>query len=76
MTHEQFISKEIATWGEDHVFELLDAGYMAIELTNGTHTKWTWALTNGSLAATVVRGSGAGFTPVFPAFRASRTNAT
>lgn len=73
MTREQFVSKEIAAWGEDYVFDLFDKGYVAVELTDGTHTKWTWALTNTNQSATVSRGSVVGFTPVFPTNSASRT---
>jgi hypothetical protein len=79
MTREEFIAKEIATWGEDHIFDLIDRGYVVVELTNGSQTKWTWmvrGLTNAPDYGTVESGSGAGFTPVFPVFRASRTNAT
>ena len=81
MTREQFMAKEIATWGEDYIFDLLDRGYVVVEVTTGTHSKWTWLLaqpaqlTNAPDCATVSPGSNVGFTPVFPTFRASRTNA-
>jgi len=85
MTREQFISREIATWGEDYVFDLFERGYVAIQLSNGSRVRWTWmvpqvptspthqGLTNSPKSATVNHGSGAGFTPVFPASRASCT---
>lgn len=75
MTREQFISREIATWGEDYIFTLFEKGYVAIKLTNGSHVKWTWGLTNAPNYGTVESGSVVGFTPVYPANRASRTNA-
>ena len=34
MTREQFIACEIVTWGEDYIFDLLDKGYVAVELVN------------------------------------------
>ena len=74
MTREQFIAKEVATWGEDYIFDLLDRGYEVIELRMGTHVKWTWLLTNTEDSATVGSGSAVGFTPVYsPA--SSGTNA-
>jgi hypothetical protein len=82
MTREQFISREIATWGEDYVFDLFERGYVAVQLSNGSRVRWTWMvptspthrpLTQGGFSATVNHGSGAGFTPVFPASRASCT---
>ena len=76
MTREQFIAKEVATWGEDYIFDLLDRGYEVVELHMGTQLKWTWLLTHAPEYGTVESGSGAGFTPVFPSTRAYRTNAT
>lgn len=73
MTREEFVNREIATWGDDYIIDLFERGYVAIELQNGTHSKWTWLLTNTPKSATVVPGSGAGFTPVFPTSRAFRT---
>jgi hypothetical protein len=78
MTREEFINREVATWGEDYIFDLIDRGYEVIQLRNGTQVKWTWVLrglTNTPPRATVSGGSGAGFTPVFPVSSASRTNA-
>jgi hypothetical protein len=78
MTREEFISREIATWGEDYIFALFDKGYVAVELTDGSHFKWTWhlaGLTNAPNYGTVKSGSVVGFTPVYPANRASGTNA-
>jgi hypothetical protein len=82
MTREQFISREIATWGEDYVFDLFERGYVAVQLSNGSRIRWTWmvptsptypGLTNAPDCATVGFGSDGGFTPVFPTSRASRT---
>ena len=80
MTREQFMAKEIAAWGEDHIFDLLDRGYAVIELTdNRGNVKWTWyfvGLTNAPDCATLKSGSDVEFTPVYSTYRASRTNAT
>ena len=45
MTREQFISSEVATWGSDYIFDLLDQGYEPVELVaSGGRTKWTWIM--------------------------------
>ena len=66
MTREQFISSEVATWGEDYIFGLLDQGYEVVELTTQAgQTKWSWLLTNAGKSATVPRSG----TPAFLPFR-------
>lgn len=75
MTRDQFIQREIATWGEDYIFDLIDRGYEVVQLTNGTQVKWCWhfiGLTTSPESATVIRGSDSAFTPVFVGYRASR----
>ena len=64
MTLSDFINREIATWGEDYIFSLLDRGYEAVELHDGMgHTKWTWRLTNASKSATLTHGGNPAFLP-------------
>jgi len=66
MTLDQFINREVATWGEDYIFSLLDRGYEAVELTdNAGQTKWTWVLTKAPIFATMNHGGNPGFLP-FP----------
>lgn len=38
MTYTEFINHEIAIWGEDYVFDLLDKGYSVVNTTHGY--KW------------------------------------
>jgi len=58
MTKQQFITKEIATWGQDYIFDLIDRGYDAVELhdTQG-RMKWSWVLTQPQKYATMGYGS-------------------
>lgn len=56
MTKEQFIKSEIATWGEDYIFDLFERGYTVILVTDGTDTKWIWVLTNEQICDSI--GSG------------------
>jgi len=64
MTLDQFINREVATWGEDEIFSLLDRGYEAVELTDQTgQTKFTWLLTNGGKSATLTGGGNPTFLP-------------
>ena len=43
MTEDQFIVKEIATWGEDYIFALIDRGYEArCLISRSGEMKWTW----------------------------------
>lgn len=61
MTYQDFINREIATWGEDEIFGLLDRGYTPTLLTDGSgNVKWSWImpLTNASRYATVEHGGG------------------
>jgi hypothetical protein len=39
MTVDQFIAKEIAVWGEDYIFSLIDSGYTPV-LTDDGNYKW------------------------------------
>jgi hypothetical protein len=68
MTEMDFIRKEIATWGEDVIFDLIDRGYKAaclISQVDGiTVTKWSWVLTQTEPCATMAHGSDLVFTPV------------
>lgn len=44
MTETEFIQHEIAVWGVDYVFDLLDRGYTPTQLiVNGT-LRWWWIL--------------------------------
>jgi len=45
MTEDQFIQHEIATWGEDYIYDLLDRGYTPVRVFNQEGAiKWTWIL--------------------------------
>lgn len=58
MTEDQFITKEIATWGEDYIFNLIDRGYKAACLISSTgQMRWTWVLTQPEIRATMQTGS-------------------
>lgn len=52
-TETEFIKKEIATWTEDYVYDLLDRGYKPILLVdhNGVY-KWSWILTSALVVET------------------------
>jgi hypothetical protein len=64
MTREEFINREISTWGEDYIFDLFDRGYEVVSLTarNGD-TRWSWVLTTGRVSATLAVGSSAALLP-------------
>ena len=65
MTKDQFINREVTTWGEDYIFDLLDRGYEAIELIDQTgQTRWSWRLTNASKPATMIHGGYRSVSPV------------
>lgn len=40
MTETEFINREIDTWGEAYITDLLDKGYRTVETTEG----WRWFL--------------------------------
>lgn len=40
MTQDQFIKSEIAVWGEDYIFDLIERGYSPMLTDNG----WYWLL--------------------------------
>lgn len=45
MTKQEFIDHEVSVWGEDYIFDLLDRGYEAVQLSfNGDNSqiKWWW----------------------------------
>jgi hypothetical protein len=46
ITEDQYIKSQIRTWGEDHIFDLMDRGYSPIQVTDDAtgFTKWTWVL--------------------------------
>jgi len=44
MTAEEYIKKEIATWGEDYVDSLFDRGYIPVELIVDGELRWWWRL--------------------------------
>lgn len=53
MTKDQFIQQQVATWGEDYIFDLIDKGYEAVEYDwNGT-IRWWWVLTQPQACATI-----------------------
>jgi hypothetical protein len=67
MTHDEFINKEVATWGEDYIFALLDSGFEPVELVSETgEVKWTWikqSLTTLGKSATMHSGGRSAFLP-------------
>ena len=68
MTEDQFITKEIATWGEDYIFSLIDAGYKPVAFTTSSDNldeiKWSWVLTQPYAGGTMRYGGNSAFTPV------------
>ena len=45
MDRNEFINHEIATWGEEYIFTLLDRGFEPVQVFNAEgHVKWTWVL--------------------------------
>jgi len=65
MTEQEFINKEIAIWGEDYIFNLVDRGYKAACLISRSgEMKWSWVLTQPDPHAIMRNGSGSVFTPV------------
>lgn len=46
MTLDEFLKSEIAVWGEDYIFDLLDKGYELTELTDNLtgSVKWAWIM--------------------------------
>jgi len=66
MTNEEFINREVATWGEDYIFDLLDKGFTPTLLLSHTgEVKWTWRLTSGASCDRLSTGG----TPTFLPFR-------
>lgn len=67
ITKDEFIAKEVATWGEDYIFDLIDRGYEAVELVDEMGgTKWSWyqrRLTITSECATMNYGGTAALLP-------------
>jgi len=55
MTASEFIQREIAIWGEDYVDNLLDRGYLPIELTVDGKLKWWWRLDTDNVSRESVR---------------------
>lgn len=53
MTLEQFIDREVATWGEDYIFNLIDLGFSPVLVVSSEgREKWSWvvpSITHGSL---------------------------
>jgi hypothetical protein len=41
MTETDFVKSEIAVWGEDYIFSLIERGYSPVLTDNG----WFWLLT-------------------------------
>lgn len=71
-THDEFLDYEIAAWGEDYIFTLLDKGYVVVQVhdDNGTsHFTWQMPLTQPAKSATIRSGSSA---VLLPFDRASR----
>ena len=68
MTEMEFIKKEIATWGEDEIFSLIDRGYKAsclISVVDGIpQQKWSWVLTQDESCANMALSGDSVFTPV------------
>lgn len=52
MTIDEFIKREIAVWGEDHVESLIDKNFVPVLLSDG---RWNWLLTTAENYAKVVR---------------------
>jgi len=66
MTQDEFIDREIATWGQDYIFDLIDRGYEAVRLIDGTgQMRWSWRLTQPQKYAMLESAASAlSFTPV------------
>jgi hypothetical protein len=45
LTETQFINSEIAVWGEEYIFDLLERGYEPIALTDESTGKRVWKWT-------------------------------
>ena len=54
MTKQEFIDREVTTWGEDYIFDLIDRGYEAVEMVIDGTTKWWWKLQSPRLTQTSV----------------------
>lgn len=50
ISETEFLNREIAVWGEDYVFDLIDRGYELIPLTDSKtgSVKWAWIMPCGS----------------------------
>ena len=44
MNETEFIKSEIAVWGEDYVFDLIDRGYTPVQLVINGSLRWWWKL--------------------------------
>jgi len=65
MTLDEFIASEIATWGQDYIFDLVDRGYEAKRLIDSHgEVRFTWVLTQAPIYASISVGSDPVFTPV------------
>jgi hypothetical protein len=50
ITADEYVKRMIAIWGEDHVDELLDSGYVPTLLSNG---EWVFKLETPEVTANV-----------------------
>jgi hypothetical protein len=55
ITAQDFIRKEVAVWGEDYVDDLLDRGYIPVELIVNGKLKWWWRLDTDNVSRESVR---------------------
>lgn len=51
MNADKFIKREIATWGEDYIFSLIDRGFEPVLVFNSRGAfKWTWKMPQSQLS--------------------------
>lgn len=60
MTQDQFIKSEIAVWGEDYIFDLIERGYSPMLTDNG----WYWLLPALDTASEMCYNDGAALLPL------------
>lgn len=57
ITESQFVKSEMAVWGEDYVYDLIERGYSPVLTDNG----WYWLLTGLDNSPELCYDSGATF---------------
>jgi uncharacterized protein (UPF0128 family) len=51
MTEREFLDREIAIWGYDYIFDLIDRGYRVVPVGSGY--RWVADLTKRDVSATL-----------------------